>query len=143
MSDQRIAIAMLAGLGVLSTFMPWVELPVVGYKLGTEYSGWITFALFSIVFVVSFIGDRSKPLKGGKLYAVIAAAILAAGIGIWEIFDMESNIFANVTYGLYLMVISGTVIPLAAFIIGNNRSVSSETGEEDNTIVVKKAGAPD
>lgn len=120
MSNHRIAIAMLAGLGILSTFMPWVELPVVGYMLGTEYSGWITFVLFSIVFILTFIGNRSQPLKGGKLYAAIIAGILAAGIGIWEIFDLDSNIFASVTYGLYLMVISGTVIPLAAFIVGND-----------------------
>lgn len=121
MSQQRIALAILAGLGVLSTFMPWIKLPVIGYRVGTEFSGWITFVLFSIVFIVTFLGDRSKRLKGGKLYVAIISGVLAAGIGIWEIFDLDSSMFASAEYGLYLMVISGTGIPLAAYIIGNNR----------------------
>lgn len=143
MSDNRIAIAILAGLGISSTFMPWVELPVLGYIVGTEYSGWITFVLFSIVFVLSFIGNRLKPLKGGKLYAALIAGVLAAGIGIWEIIDLDSNFLASVAYGLYLMVICGTVIPLAAYIFMNNRPDPVGSGEDNKITVVKKGGAPD
>ena len=145
MNDQRLGIAILSGLGMLTAFMPWVKLPVVGYILGTEHSGWITFVILSIPFILSFVGKRIQPLKGGKLYIALGAAIIAAGIGIWEIIDLDSGILSTVEYGLYLLVLAATVIPVAAFILGNNRPnpFSGNKSEKNDDITIKKAGAPD
>lgn len=120
MNDQRLGIAILSGLGILTAFMPWVKVPVLGYTIGIEYSGWITVVIFSIPFILAFIGKRSLPLKGTKLYISIASGILAAGIGVWEIVELDSGVFSTVEYGLYLLVLAATVIPVAAFILGNN-----------------------
>lgn len=145
MNDQRLGIAILSALGMLTAFMPWVKLPVLGYVLGTEHSGWITFGILSIPFILAFIGNRSQPLKEGKLYVALGAAIIAAGIGIWEIFGLDSGVFSSVEYGLYLLVLASTVIPVAAFILGNNRPnpFSGNKSEKNEDISIKKAGAPD
>lgn len=145
MNDQRLGIAILSGLGMLTAFMPWVKFPVLGYSIGIDHSGWITFVIFSIPFILAFIGNRSIPLKGLKLYISLGAAIFAAAIGIWEIIDLDSGILSSVEYGLYLLVLAATVIPLAAFILGNNRPdpTAGNSNKKSDDITVKKSGAPD
>lgn len=145
MNDQRLGIAILSGIGMLTAFMPWVKFPVLGYSIGTDHTGWITFVTLSIAFILAFIGNRSLPLKGGKLYIALGAAVVTAGIGIWEIIDLDSGMLATVEYGLYLLVLAATVIPIAAFILGNNRPDpnAGNNKDEQNDVVMKKAGAPD
>ncbi|GAB2760202.1 hypothetical protein [Salinimicrobium soli] len=144
MCDQRIAIILLACLGVASSFMPWVKIPILGHQIGTEYTGWLTLALFIIPFVISFLGQTSRLLKGVKLYIALLASLIAAGIGIWQIIDLDSGL-TTVEYGLYLMVISGLVIPLAAYIIGDGKANVKDhsAGSTSFDTEVMKRGAPD
>ena len=145
MNDQRLGISILSGIGMLAAFMPWVKMPILGYSIGIDHSGWITLAILSIPFILSFMGKRSVPLEGLKLYISLAAAILAAGIGIWEIIDLDSGILSSVEYGLYLLVLAATVIPLAAFVLGNNRPdpTSGSRNEKSDEMTMKKTGVPD
>lgn len=119
MNDQRLGIAILSALGMLATFMPWVKIPVLGYSMGTDHSGWITFGILIIPFILAFVGKKSHPLEGVKLYVALGASVLVAAIGIWEIFDLDSGVLTSVEYGLYLLVLAAVVIPFAAFILGN------------------------
>lgn len=57
MNKQRLAILILAGLGALATFMPWVKAPIVGTINGTKGDGWITLALFAVPLVISLLND--------------------------------------------------------------------------------------
>lgn len=144
MCDQRIAIILLASLGVASTFMPWVKIPLLGHQMGTEYTGWITLALFVVPFVISFFGQTSRVLKGIKLYVALLASLIAAAIGIWKIIDLDTGL-VTVEYGLYLMVVAGIVIPLAAYIIGDGKSNVKDhsSGSTSFDTELMKRGAPD
>ncbi len=84
MSKQRLGILILAVIGMLSTFMPWVKVPIVGIVKGTEDEGWLTFILFAIPLVLSLLNDKSKPLKEKLLIGSIVPSIIAALIGIWK-----------------------------------------------------------
>ncbi|MGB7785226.1 MAG: hypothetical protein WBL27_03910 [Salinimicrobium sp.] len=144
MSDQRIAIALLAVAGISSAFMPWVKVTSGEYILGTDDVGWICLGFFVVPLVLAFLGDRSRLLKGGSLYVAIAAALLAAGLGIWRILALDPGI-GTVEYGLYLLVISGLVIPLAAYIIGD-RTTSMFDHRASRTSYdteIFKSGPPD
>lgn len=80
-----------------------------------------------------------------RLYSLIVLSLVAAGIGVWEIIILDGPL-ATVQYGLYLMALTGVVIPLAVFIMRKGKSSSKhEKGANDfsyNTEIEKK-GAPD
>jgi hypothetical protein len=130
MNKQRLAIAVIAISGMLATFMPWVKLPMIGSVDGTKgSSGWVTMALFAIPLIISLLNNRSKSVAAPLLYAVVAPALAAAIFAIWKIHDFNSamsNIgdspFAqalgatvSIGFGLYLIVIAGILLPIAAF----------------------------
>jgi hypothetical protein len=138
MSKQRLAILIVAGLGVLATFMPWVSIPIVGTVNGTKADGWITLALFAVPLVISLLNDRTKQLKGGLLYGAIIPSIIAGVIGISKIVDFNSsmselgdNPFAamfgvtiSIEFGLYLVVVAGFALPILAFLIKDKVGVT-------------------
>ncbi len=137
MNKQRLAILIVAGLGALATFMPWVKMPIVGSVNGTAGDGWITFGLFAVSIIISLLGDRTKPIKGGLLYAAIVPALLAAALGISKILDfksktadMDDNPFASmiqaavtVEFGLYLVVAAGLALPIAALVVKGKETI--------------------
>ncbi len=145
MNDQRLSILILSAAGMATTFMPWVKLPVLGHMMGTDYNGWLTFAIYLVIFIFAFIGDRTANLSKIRLYPVIVLSFLAAGIGVWKILDLDGPV-ATVEYGLYLMVLIGVVIPLAVFIMKKGGTDSRSTKDPNNfthTTEFDQTGAPD
>lgn len=144
MNDQRLAIILLAAVGMSTTFMPWLKIPVYGYEMGTQYEGWITLGLFLAIFILGFLGDKDNVHSGMRLYGIIFLSLVAAVIGVWNIIDLDGPV-VTVEYGLYLMTLTAVVIPLAAFIIGKGKSagVSKNSGDYSYDAEVEKQGAPD
>jgi hypothetical protein len=138
MNKQRLAILIVAGLGALATFMPWVKAPIVGTINGTKGDGWITLVLFAVPLVISLLNDKTKALKDGQLYGAIIPSLVAGAIGIWKIIDFNSkmsdigdNPFAkalgatvSIEFGLYLVVLAGIALPIVAFLIKDKEVVS-------------------
>jgi hypothetical protein len=139
MNKQRLAILIVAGLGALATFMPWIKLPIVGTINGTiGGDGWITLVLFAVPLVMALLNDKTKALKGGLLYGAIIPSVVAGAIGVWTIIDFNSkmsdiddNPFAkalgatgSIEFGLYLVVLAGIALPIVAFLIKDKEVVS-------------------
>ena len=138
MNKQRLAILIVAGLGALATFMPWVKAPYVGTINGTKGDGWITLVLFAVPLVMSLLNDKTKALKGGLLYGAIIPSVVAGAIGVWKIIDFNSKMsdigggaFAkalgatvSIEFGLYLVVLAGIALPIFAFLIKDKEVVS-------------------
>lgn len=125
MNKQRIGIIICAVAGMLCTFMPWVNVPIVGSVNGTSGNdGWITFCLFAVPLVVSLLGDQKINISLNNGYIAMAAALIAAGIGIYKIVDFnhsfhtgDDNVFGkllestvSVGFGLYLLVFAGIAV---------------------------------
>ncbi len=144
MNDQRLAVILLSAVGMATTFMPWVKIPIIGFEIGTHYGGWITLGLFLIMFILGFIGDKRNVLSGMRLYGIIFLSLVAAVIGVWNIIDLD-GLVVTVEYGLYLMTLTAVVIPLATFIIGKGKSagVSKNSDDYSYDAEVEKQGAPD
>ena len=137
MNKQRLAILIVAGLGALATFLPWVKVPIVGTINGTAGDGWITLVLFAVPLVISLLNDKTKALKGGLLYGAIIPSLVAGALGIWKIIEfnskmseIEDNPFAkalgatvSIEFGLYLLVLAGIALPIVAFLIKDQEMV--------------------
>ena len=127
MHKQRIIIIVIAALGILATFMPWVKAPIIGSVNGTDGDGWITLVLFAVALVISLLGDRTQKIETKKMYIASLVSIIAAVVGILDIIDIKSSmediggIFSgelniSVGYGLYLIVLAGIAIPVYLFV---------------------------
>lgn len=139
MHRQRLAMTIAAGLGVLATFMPWVNVPLIGSVPGTQGDGWITLVIFAIALLPALANDRARPLVGTQLVAFAAAGAICAAIGIWKILDLkramggidESNPFAqalsasvSIGFGLYLVVGAGIALVLLGFALKDPESAT-------------------
>ena len=136
MNKQRLAILITSCIGIIATFLPWVQLPIVGAINGTEGDGWITCVFFDIALAKNLLGNREKKLIGIEQIVETIASLIAGIIGIWKIVDfnsamsgMEDNPLAealsstvSIGIGLYLVIIAGLLIPLFSFLVKDKKS---------------------
>jgi hypothetical protein len=124
MHKQRIAILLIAGLGMAGTFLPW--LTIAGAPLPRSGSDpWITFGLFAVAAIFSLVGVWRKSWRGGGFIAVVVPALLASAVGVYHIANLalkrpspgEINLFAAMSpgVGLYLVAAAGIALVVAAF----------------------------
>ncbi len=129
---QRLFLVVASSLGMLSTFLPWVHVPMIGAVSGASGDGWLTLPLFLPAIVLSLRGQKHIPLVGGlRLGAVIPSAI-AGLMGVIKIVRLntlqnsgaENNVFAEmmissvrVGVGLYLLVAAALAIGVAAWLL--------------------------
>lgn len=136
MNKQRLAILIAAGLGVTTTFLPWVKVPIIGTINGTKGDGWITLVLFAIPLIISLLNDKKTKIEGGLLYCAIIPSLVAGGIGIWKIIDFNSKMSdlgdspiaqalgssVSIEFGLYLVVLVGILLPILAFVVEDHET---------------------
>jgi len=130
MHKQRGAVLIFAVIGVLGTFMPWVNYPYFGAGRGIgEDGGWITLFLFAVPLVISLAGNRTASIPPVAAVFARAAALIAGGIGVYKIaeFDRRRHSYANNTfgkliassmslsYGLYFVAVAGIAIIICSF----------------------------
>ncbi|MEO1484605.1 MAG: hypothetical protein AAFU57_02585 [Bacteroidota bacterium] len=130
MNKQRIAILLIASLGLLATFMPWATVPILGGMSGTENTlGWVSLSFFAIPMVVSLIGNKHKDLVRIALIVTVTASVLAFVTCICQLYvfnsmDSSDNLFEamlaeqiKVGFGLYIALFAGLLLPLFAFLM--------------------------
>lgn len=133
MHKQRLTILILAAIGMVATFLPWISIPIIGTLKGTEGDGWITLGFFAISLALALIGDKSKQIQGGALYGAIIPSLGAVGIGVWKILifslakaeaksGLGNDTFAgalvqsvSLEMGIFLVVLMGLAVPIAGF----------------------------
>jgi hypothetical protein len=131
LSMQRKVVAGGAAAGVLSTFLPWANAPIVGSISGTEGDGWITLLLFVVPLVLAIRGDKLSFLTKRDSYIAAAAAAVAGLIGLFKIMDVQKakdslssegfGLFVSgsisVGFGLYLLVIAAVAVVVGALFL--------------------------
>lgn len=133
MNKQRLFILILSGAGILSTFLPWVYVPIFGSVSGAMGDGWITLILFLPSLIMSLIGEKQLQISGQKLIFSTVPAGIAGIIGLWKIIEFKSkmngvsdNPYAmavsasiGIGIGLYLVALSGILLPILAYTLKN------------------------
>ena len=147
MNKQRIAMLICAVAGIIATFMPWFNMPLIGSVNGTQANndGWITLALFAVPLLLSMLGNRTKSLEGAMLFIAIAAGLVAAGIAVYRIIDfknkispLEDNAFGkmltstvSVGAGLYLVAVAGLAVLITAFALKDKQTAAVNARVEE------------
>jgi hypothetical protein len=130
MRFQRVGIIIAAAAGMLGTFLPWVNVPILGSFVGTQSDGWITFVLFALTAFLAIVGNKQRVLRGGQFFITMLFGVAAGGFGLWKIIDFHTSIgntasdnpltravgsVVSIGVGLYLIVIAG----LAVLVLGS------------------------
>lgn len=123
MNKQKISAMAFAALGMVGTFLPWVELPILGSISGTAGDGWISLFLYLISLAIAFAGDRNTEFSLAKWIAYSVPAALGSALGIWKIMEFTDKLggtgFFGVELGigLYLVAFSGILGVLTAKVL--------------------------
>jgi hypothetical protein len=119
MHAQRIIVAISAGIGVICTFLPWVQVPLFGSVNGTELESaraWVALTLCSAVLLVALLGTAGEPLSGSVALLCALAGVATSGIAVWTIIEfVEATRVGGVHIGvgLYLLAVAGLVVAFA------------------------------
>ena len=130
MNPLRLVIAVLALVGVIGTFLPWLVIPFLGTVNGTAGNGpgWITLGLF-VASAIAILATR--PARAVDTLAALSSgipALCASLYAIYTLLDLQaqfadigaSNSFAealvgsvSVGVGVYLVIAMGIVVASA------------------------------
>jgi peptidoglycan/LPS O-acetylase OafA/YrhL len=119
---QKLYAVILAGIGLISVFLPWWRFGVegLGYNFGS-YSvnglrdlGIITFLGFIGAGVVPFVmGDKTKPFEG---QAKVIAAACFAGAGLFALIQfLQHTRFTS--FGLYLAILAAIAGAVLVYVL--------------------------
>jgi hypothetical protein len=130
MHKQKRVICIIAAIGILSIFMPWVSIPVIGNIFGTsKSSAWIGAAMYGIPIAYVFMGNRKKPFTslGSKLIAIVPGMLVSI-FGLYDLIDIKHKLYGfshrhipfskaiagsiSFQLGLYLFVLAGIAIAI-------------------------------
>jgi hypothetical protein len=136
MNQRRIVVAIVLGIGMIATFLPWVHVPIVGAIYGTKGDGWITFGLFAAALAVTGLWGRSDPLVGLPRIVLAALSAGAAIVGVWKMIELNDRLSqlgdnpiaraltqtVGMGPGLYLVLVAGILAPIIAFVPGGAKA---------------------
>jgi hypothetical protein len=145
MHKQKRIICIIAAIGVLSIFMPWVHMPIAGYIFGThQESAWIGAVMYCIPIAYIFIGDRKMPLTSllSKLITALPGALVSL-FGLYDLIDIKRKLYrfahihipfskaiANSIHfqlGLYIFVLAGIFIFITTFAMNISSVKANQT----------------
>lgn len=133
MNKQRFVVVILAIIGMISTFLPWYKIKMVGTISGVSYfAGWFTFVMFIVVIILALRKNLQENLSMGISWSITIFSLLAAFAVLWKIIDIwftredmlplggnMNGILGHqvvVGYGAWIVVIVGICIPFAAYL---------------------------
>lgn len=120
MSKQRKFILIASAAGIVSIFLPWVRISILGFTEnvnGFHGNGILVFFCFAACAIIAYLGDQTKNLDKTMWAITLIAGALAALIVIWDIMDANRNPFGNfLGFGIYISALAGVGIVLAAFL---------------------------
>lgn len=89
MQIYRSILTIAAALGILCTFLPWLEIPFAG-PVSTPSAAWLTFLLCGGALAISLVGQRNAPLPSGARIASAICGAVTALVALMTILDISS-----------------------------------------------------
>jgi hypothetical protein len=120
MNKQRKFVLIAAVVGVISMFLPWVSISLLGFTQsvnGMHGSGILVFLCFAASGIVAYLGDQTKNLDKTMWLVTLIAGALATLIVIWYIIDVSGSAFGSfLGFGIYIAALAAIGVLLSAYI---------------------------
>ncbi|MBI3272052.1 MAG: FHA domain-containing protein [Planctomycetes bacterium] len=140
---QRLYVVVAAGLGSLGTFLSWDGGGAAGAPIRTGVPGWLVFLLFSLSLTSALLRDVRLTLTREHARGVIAPALIALALGLWEIarrwfvfgqgdtpIALAPDALEAVGKGLYLIIGAGLAIPVLVGYLGGQEGALADRARQ-------------
>lgn len=92
MHKSRIWIASIAAFGLVTPFLPWVNLlGLIGVTGTAVAQGWLVFIIFAVALALALTGSRAYPLDSGRRGGIAILGVAAVGFGIWKAIEIKNG----------------------------------------------------
>lgn len=128
---QRIWIVALGVVGILTAFLPWISVPMMGSVSGIAGSdGYVVIGVFAIVLLLGLTGKHSRPVGAGARVGLVIFGAAGGALAVWKIsqvYEMKANADGgsqfeaalsnaiSVGAGLWVMAVVGALAVGVAF----------------------------
>lgn len=133
MNKQRFSIFVLAVLGMISTLLPWYSVDDAMRVNGISFFiGWLIFIMFGVVMLLALRKSLHEDIHSNVQWAISVLSIMAGVIALWRALEMLISkdrfytlsedligipaMLVNLNYGIWLTIVAGFAIPLAAIL---------------------------
>ncbi len=121
MNKQRKFVLIASVIGIISMFLPWISISVLGYTQsanGMHGSGVIAFICFLAAGGLAYLGDQAKNLDKNSWLIVLLAGLIALIIAITHYFNVSDSIMGSslVGFGLYIAAVAAIGIIASAYL---------------------------
>jgi peptidoglycan/LPS O-acetylase OafA/YrhL len=120
MNKQRKFVLIASVIGIISMFLPWYSISLLGYTQSVNgMHGWgvLAFICFIVCGGLAYLGDQTKNLDKNMWLVVLVAGLIALIIAITEFFNASNSIMGSsfVGFGLYISGIAAIVVLASAY----------------------------
>ena len=129
MHKQRLAVMIAAGVGVISTFLPWVTVSIFGFStsvngIGT-WQGILVFLLCVGAGILSFMGeDRNRPIEANFVKFVAIAGGVSFLLMLLIVISGGGAGVGSLGMGAYLALIASLAVLAVPFVIKDSGAIS-------------------
>lgn len=141
MNKQRIFILLLAVIGIISVFLPWVSAPVYGSVNGFDFdTGKLMIAMYAVTVALVLLGDRKSCLAGAWFYSSLLLPFAAGAIALSNIIKINSEmsmhhgsvVVYEIGIGLYMIIIIGLLVPVAGYLLKSKEKPATDITDSEN-----------
>jgi peptidoglycan/LPS O-acetylase OafA/YrhL len=122
MNKQRKFVLIAAAVGIISMFLPWISVSVLGFSQtvnGMHDKGILVFLCFAAAGIIAFLGDQTKNLDKTMWGITLIVGAIALLMVLWFYFDATGNgsPFGGsfIGFGLYISGLASLGILIAAY----------------------------
>lgn len=91
MHKQRVVLLIVASLGLLSAFLPWLTIMIIGVTGMDIGQGWVVLALFGVAIAGIITDKRQTPITGSMRFLLSLIGAAAAGFGVWKLIQIRQG----------------------------------------------------
>ncbi|MFT5821411.1 MAG: hypothetical protein ACI8ZM_002664 [Crocinitomix sp.] len=118
MHKQRLAVIIAAGIGVVSTFLPWISISFFGMSTSATglsvWAGLLTLVVCAVAGVFAFLGDdRNQAIDSANVKFVA----IAGGVGVLLVLLFVLANFSYVGSGAYIGLLATAAVAAVPFVI--------------------------
>ena len=136
MNKQRKFVLIAAAAGIVSMFLPWISVSVLGFSQtinGMHDKGILVFLCFAAAGIIAYMGDQTKNLDKTMWGITLIAGAVALLMVIWFYFQASDSYMGSsfIGFGLYISALASLGILIAAYMF---RSPTDNIKDSFNTL---------
>ena len=121
MNKQRKFVLISAAVGIISMFLPWISVSVLGYSQtvnGMHDKGILVFLCFAVCGIIAYLGDQTKNLDKTMWMVTLIAGAIAFLFIIWFYFQASDSFMGAsfIGFGLYISGMASLGILISAYL---------------------------